>query len=91
MCHHDTTKLSFPIHDDKLRENLSRRSKNRQGFLWHASLVTSADGLRAWLGLVAAKAFVHESELPDPASKTFWEERQGLHTDEARLATVDGV
>src|SRR5690554_3512068 len=82
LCHHDTTKLSFPVHDDELPENLARRSKNRQGFLWHASLVTSADGLRAGLGLVATKAFVHESELPDAPSKAFWKARQGLYENE---------
>lgn len=82
LCHHDTTKFSFPIHDDELRENLSRRSKNRQGFLWHASLVTSADGLRAALGLVEARAFVHQSELPDAQSEAFWEARQGLYENE---------
>src|SRR5690554_1131425 len=82
LCHHDTTKLSFPLHDDEVRENLARRSKNRQGFLWHASLVTSADGLRAGLGLIETKAFVHKSELPDAKSEAFWETRGELYDNE---------
>src|SRR5690554_1759370 len=52
-CHHDTTEFRFPVHDDEVRENLAHPLTNRQGFLWHTSLVTSADRLhwRAAKGL----------------------------------------
>jgi|SRR5690554_617917 len=63
-------------------EYVARRSKNRQGFLWLANLVTSADGRRAGLGLVEAKAFVHKSKQPDAESEAFWEERLGLYENE---------
>lgn len=82
LCHHDTTEFSFPVHNGEIRENLAHPSTNRQGFLWHASLVTSADGLRAPVGLVAAKAFVHKNDLPDEAGEAFWQERQGLYENE---------
>ena len=82
LCLHDTTEFNFDVRDEEMREHLARRSSKRQGFLWHASLVTSADGLRAPLGLVHAQPFVHESELVDEESEVFWKERGGLFGNE---------
>ena len=82
LCHHDITEFNFDIRDDEMRKHLARRSSKRQGFLWHASLVTSADGLRAPLGLAHAQPFVHESELVDEESEAFWTERGGVFDNE---------
>ena len=82
LCLHDTTEFSFPVRDDELREHLARPSTNRQGFHWHASLVTSADGLRAPMGLVEARAFVHSADLVDEDSQTYWADRGGIFENE---------
>ena len=82
LCHHDTTEFNFDVHDDEVRENLARPSTNRQGFLWHASLVTTADGLRAPLGLADAQPFVHENDLVDEEAKAFWNREGGLFDNE---------
>lgn len=65
-----------------MREHLARPSTNRQGFYWHASLVTSADGLRAPLGLVEARAFVHSTDLIDEDSHEYWAKRGGIFENE---------
>ena len=82
LCLHDTTDQNFDLRDGQMREHLARRSSKRQGFLWHASLVVSAEGLRAPLGLVHAQPFVHQSELVDAESEAFWEQRGGLFDNE---------
>ena len=82
LCIHDTTEFSFPVHDDTMRKHLARPSTNRQGFLWHASLVCSADRTRAPLGLVETQAFVHETDLEDEESVDYWNERGGLYDNE---------
>ena len=82
LCLHDTTEFRFPVRDDELREHLARPSTNRQGFHWHASRVTSADGLRAPLGLVEARAFVHATDLVDEDSLTYWSDRGGIFENE---------
>ena len=50
---HDTTEFNFPLRDEVLREWLCRFSSRRQGFLAHASLVVSSDGMSAPLGVRA--------------------------------------
>ena len=55
---HDTSEMSFP--GDELREGLSWFSKERQGFLFHAALAVSADGLRRPLGVIGALPWVRE-------------------------------
>ena len=82
LCLHDTTEFSFPVRDDELREQLARPSTNRQGFHWHASLVTSSDGLRAPMGLVEARAFVHSTDLVDEESQKYWADRGGIFENE---------
>lgn len=47
---HDSTEFNFKVYGDGARAHLCRLSKTRQGFFGHASLVVSADGLRAPLG-----------------------------------------
>ena len=100
---HDTTELAFEIDDEPAREHLARLSANRQGFEWHASLAVSADGLRAPLGLVASRPFVHDSQLEDEEARAFWQAIDGVMDNEqrrwieaveaaeARLEQVDSV
>lgn len=60
---HDTTEFAFNIHDEPRREHLSRLSTQRSGFYWHASLVLTDDSLRAPLGLVASRPYVHRGQV----------------------------
>lgn len=82
LCHHDTTEFAWPVHDDQMRENLARPSTNRQGFLWHASMLTAADGTRAPLGLVGGKDFVHQTDLKSSESRAYWQGRDGIYQNE---------
>lgn len=78
---HDTTRLRFDVHDDFVREHLSRFSKNSQGFEWHYSLVCADDTTRAPLGLIASLPFVHQSDV-DGDTEAFWRERDGIFDNE---------
>ena len=62
---HDTSEMSWSLRDGRLRENLCKISSTRQGFWVHASLVCSADGLRAPLGVVGLRPYAHEEGLDD--------------------------
>jgi hypothetical protein len=79
---HDTTEFAFDIHDEPARENLARLSMNRQGFHWHASLAVTADGLRAPMGLVESRPFVHASEIEGEESVKMWSEIDGIMANE---------
>lgn len=79
---HDTTEFNFTVHDKPSRENLACPKEGRQSFLWHPSLVLSADGKRAPLGLIASRPFVHAKELPDEQAHQFWDERGGIYENE---------
>ncbi len=68
---HDTSEMSWSLRDGRLRENLCKISSTRQGFWVHASLVCSADGLRAPLGVVGLRPYAHEEGLDDAAYQ-FW-------------------
>jgi hypothetical protein len=103
LCIHDTTEFAWKVRDDHMRKHLARLSSKRQGFKWHSSIVTSADGTRAPLGTVAAQPFVHEGDCPDEETVEEWEERggifdnekwrwfQGVGQSEAQLEQVDRV
>ena len=82
---HDTTTVSFNVHDEVMREHLTRQSTHRQGFLWHTSLVLAADGTRAPLGLVSAQPFVHQSDLKkgDESTRRYWENLEGVFDNES--------
>lgn len=82
LCTHDTTEFAFPVHDDEMREHLARPSSGRQGFFWHSSIVTSAEGTRAPLGTVAARPFVHEGDCPDEQTRQYWDDRDGILENE---------
>lgn len=90
LCIHDTTPCAFPLHDD-MRDDLAEMSANRQGFQWHTSMVCSADGTRAPLGLIATQPFVHLSDLPDDDSRQFWKERGGIYEHNEKWRWMDGV
>jgi hypothetical protein len=69
---HDTTEASFA--GEKARHGLAQLGPRRHGFLVHAALAVSADGVRAPLGLLAVTPFVRQ---PDPTrtTKPHWRER----------------
>ena len=52
---HDTSEMAWPLRDGRLRQNLCKLSNKRQGFHVHTTMVVSADGLRAPLGVVVLK------------------------------------
>lgn len=91
LCLHDTTEFAFPVHDGQMREDLSRLSANRQGFQWHSSLVCAADGTRAPLGLIDSQPFVHLDDLPDAASRAFWEEKGGIFAENEKWRWMENV
>ena len=72
---HDTTEFRFPLHDAPRRDHLHRFSKTDQGFRAHVSLVSSADGLRAPLGVLGLRGFVPPSA--DEEVRTYWSEQFG--------------
>lgn len=82
LCIHDTTEFAFPVHDDEMRDHLAQPSSGRQGFFWHSSILTSAEGTRAPLGTVAARPFVHQNDCPDEETEGFWAERDGIFENE---------
>jgi len=79
---HDSTEFKVKVHNEEVREHLCRSSKNRQGFFGHASLVTSADGLRIPLGLVGFRPYVHSKHLDSEDSRQWWDERGGVMASE---------
>ena len=103
LCIHDTTEFAWNLRDGHMREHLAELSARRQGFKWHSSIVTSADGTRAPLGTVAAQPFVHQGDCPDEETVESWDERGGIFDNEkwrwflgveraeARLEDVDRV
>ena len=74
---HDTTDFGFPIYGDTLRPGLCKFSRKRQGFLTHASLVVSTAPVCP-LGVLSAQPFPYQSQLPNAASKRFWQQSFGL-------------
>ena len=99
---HDTTEFSFPLRDEVLREFLCRFSKKRQGFFAHTTIAASADGLRAPLGCIDMRPYVHKKGS-DEQTREFWDtafgamERESERWWEAvvaaekRLANVETV
>jgi len=82
---HDTTEYAFPLRDRHRRKNLCKFSSTRQGFLAHASLVASADGLRAPLGVVGLRPYAHTDGLADEEAYRFWALEYGqLETESDR-------
>lgn len=73
---HDWTEFAWPCRDDYVREHLAQISKRRQGFFAHYSIAVSADGLRAPLGTLAMKAYVHTGDV-DEQTRRFWAEQFG--------------
>jgi hypothetical protein len=80
---HDTTEFSFPLRDESKREFLCRFSKSRQGFLAHTTIGASADGLRAPLGCLGLRPFVHKKGS-DEKTRKFWDERSGAMERESQ-------
>lgn len=68
---HDWTEFNWSCNDDYLRENLSRLSKQRQGFYGHCSIACSADGLRVPLGTIGMKTYVHKKQSTEKCQE-FW-------------------
>lgn len=80
---HDTTTFAFDVRDGEVtREHLARLSSRRQGFLWHASLALSADGLRTPLGLIHSRPFVHDNDEIDSEARAFWDDCGGIYQNE---------
>jgi len=79
---HDTSEMSWPLRDGKLRKNLCKLSSRRQGFHVHATMVVSADGLRAPLGAVGLRPYAHDNGLSDDAY-AFWDREYGLYDCES--------
>jgi hypothetical protein len=73
---HDTTEFAFPVWDDYIRENLSRFSRARQGYYAHMTIAASADGLRASLGALGVRPYVHSANA-DIATQEFWNKNFG--------------
>jgi hypothetical protein len=73
---HDTSAFHFPLRDGRVRANLEAKSKGKQGFYGHLSLAISADGLRAPLGVLGFRGFVHQSQVT-PETYQFWTEEFG--------------
>lgn len=90
LCIHDTTEFAFPVHDDHIREHVTRLSANRQGFRWHTGIVTSAEGTQAPLGMVSSQPFVHFDDVEDTDTRAFWDKRGGLFDNE-KWRWLDGV
>ena len=74
---HDTKEVSFSLRDGRFRQHLCQISSSRQGFWMHTSLVASADGLRAPLGVVGMRPYVHEDKLQDDEARAFWAREYG--------------
>ena len=79
---HDTSEMAWPLRDGRLRQNLCKLSSRRQGFHVHTTMVVSADGLRAPLGVVGLRPYAHEDGLDDDAY-AFWDREYGLHDCES--------
>ncbi len=79
---HDTSEMAWPLRDGRLRENLCKLSNKRQGFHVHTTMVVSADGLRAPLGVVGLRPYAHEDGLTDDAY-AFWDREYGLYDCES--------
>ena len=79
---HDSTEFNFKVYGQEAREHLCQLSKTRQGFFGHASLVASADGLRAPLGVVGFRPYVHINDLDSEESRQWWDERGGVMESE---------
>lgn len=80
---HDTTTFSFGLHEEKLREHLSRFSASRQGFLGHHSLVVSPEPVACPLGYAAIQPYVHQRHITGDDMRAFWQERDGLYGNES--------
>lgn len=79
---HDTTDIRFDCYGDVLRKNLSRPTAHTQGFRLHSALAVSADGTRFPLGVLAARAFVHKTDVKDENALQWWAERDGIMENE---------
>ena len=64
------------------RKGVTRVSTNRQGFFLHTSLAVAADGSRFPLGVLAARPYVHQSDIDDDETRAWWRERDGLMANE---------
>ena len=79
---HDTSEMAWPLREGRLRQNLCKLSNKRQGFHVHTTMVVSADGLRAPLGVVGLRPYAHENGLADDAY-AFWDREYGLYDCES--------
>lgn len=79
---HDTTHISFPLNDEKMRTHLARKSSQSQYFEDHLSLVSIPGHPGCPLGFIAVQPFVHASELVDESSRDFWQRIGGVMDSE---------
>lgn len=73
---HDTTEYSFDVWDDYIRPGLSKLSKKRQGYYAHTTIAASADGLRAPLGTLGVRPYIHSNDA-DEDTQEFWNQSFG--------------
>lgn len=82
---HDTTDVSFPRRNKRLRENLSGITNRTQGFYAHVSAVVVPGQDTEVLGVVGLQPYVHVKDVnDDPDAMAFWEEQGGLFDNEAK-------
>lgn len=72
---HDTTEFRLPKSAEFHRDNLHVFSSTAQGFRGHFTFVSSADGLRAPLGVLGMRGYVPPSA--EDSTKEFWNTQFG--------------
>ena len=82
---HDTTDISFKLHDpDWRRLHLPRMSSQRQGFYWHAALAVADKECPLALGLVGSQPFVHQKHIDNSSDRSYWKEQGGFYDNESK-------
>lgn len=70
---HDTTEFAW-TRREVVRWGLGVMSSSRQGFLAHASVVASADGVRCPLGCARMRPYVRARDLQSDEERSWWSE-----------------
>lgn len=71
---HDSTEFYW-TQRDAVRWGLARLSTNRQGFLAHATVATSADGVRCPVGCARLRPYIRPNDLRSDEERAWWAER----------------
>jgi hypothetical protein len=80
---HDTTEVTFPRRNGRLREHLSAMNTYTQGFYLHSSVMVAPSHHEQLLGAVGLRPYVHAADVSDrPEAETFWKEQGGLLDNE---------